>query len=247
MPERIETLFLDAGGVLVFPNWKRIADALASHGVQVDAASLAIAEPRAKQKLDIGETVRQTTDQQRGWLYFDLILTEAGVPLTSASDAALAELQAYHARENLWELVPDDVAPALSRLRSLGLKVVVVSNANGRLRQVFERLGLAGRVDLLIDSFEEGVEKPDPRLFQIALERSAGRAETTLHVGDLYHVDVIGARAAGLQAVLLDAAGLYDGYDCPRIGSLGELVELLAAGVSTRYAAPAAKNPTNHA
>ncbi len=68
-----------------------------------------------------------------------------------------------------------------------------------------------------------------------------------MHVGDLYHVDVIGARAAGLRAVLLDAAGLYEGYDCPRIGSLGELADLLTAGASATWAAPAAKKPTNHA
>jgi putative hydrolase of the HAD superfamily len=234
MSVRIETVFLDAGGVLVFPNWRRIADTLAAHGVHVDAGSLASAEPRAKQRLDTGKTVLKTTDRERGWIYFDLILTEAGVPLTPASDAALAELHAYHARQNLWELVPDEVAPTLARLRALGLKLVVVSNANGRLRQAFEHLGLAERIDMLFDSFEEGVEKPDPRLFQIALERSASRAETTLHVGDLYHVDIVGARAAGLQTLLLDASGLYDGYDCPRIGSLGELVDLFAEGMSSR-------------
>jgi len=49
-----------------------------------------------------------------------------------------------------------------------------------------------------------------------------------MHVGDLYSVDVVGARAAGLQPVLLDTAGLYEGVDCERIRSLGDLCELLA-------------------
>jgi len=48
-----------------------------------------------------------------------------------------------------------------------------------------------------------------------------------MHVGDLYNVDVVGARAAGLRAVLLDAASLYEGVDCQRIHSLTELCELL--------------------
>jgi putative hydrolase of the HAD superfamily len=229
MPLRIETLFLDAGGVLVFPNWARISNALAGRGVRVDGALLAAAEPRAKQKLDLGDTIHATSDTQRGWLYFNLILEEAGVPLSPDTDAALAELQEYHERENLWEVVPDDVPGSLAELRTLGLKLVVVSNANGKLRHLFDRLGLTPRVDVLFDSFEEGVEKPDPRLFQIALRRSGSRAEATMHVGDLYHVDVVGARAAGLQAVLFDSAGLYGGYDCPRIGSLGAVVELLTA------------------
>jgi putative hydrolase of the HAD superfamily len=75
----------------------------------------------------------------------------------------------------------------------------------------------------MLDSHEEGVEKPDPRLFEIALERSGAQRGETLHVGDLYHVDVQGARGAGLDAVLLDPADLYAGFDCRRIRSLGEL------------------------
>jgi len=74
------------------------------------------------------------------------------------------------------------------------------------------------------------VEKPDPRMFEMALERSGARAETTIHVGDLYHVDVVGARAAGLRGVLLDEADLYPEADCPRIRGLAELVDGLKAG-----------------
>jgi HAD superfamily hydrolase (TIGR01549 family) len=227
---KIETLFLDAGGVLVFPNWTRVSHALRRHGTDVGAAALARAEPRAKWQLDLGDTVQGTSDAQRGWLYFNLVLEQAGIPLTAATDAALDELHRYHAAENLWELVPDDVVPALARLRALGLQLVVVSNANGRLRRAFTRLGLADKVDLLFDSFEEGVEKPDPRLFRIALERSGARAETTMHVGDLYHVDVVGARSAGLQALLLDPESLYAGYDCPRVRTLDEVADLLMDG-----------------
>ena len=223
----IETVFLDAGGVLVFPNWERVAGALAAHNVHVDAQILARAEPKAKLRLDRDDG-QSKNDAERGWLYFNLILNEAGVALSDATEAALADLRLYHADQNLWELVPPDIEPALERLKALGLKLVVVSNANGRLRHLFERIGLADHFDVLLDSFDEGVEKPDPRLFEIALERSGARRESTMHVGDLYSVDVIGARAAGLQPVLLDAAGLYEGADCERIHSFGELCELLA-------------------
>ena len=229
----VHTLFLDAGGVLVFPNWTRVSEALARYDVRVAPDALAIAEPLAKRRLDVGDTIRGTSDRERGWIYFNLILEEAGVEQSRATDAALQDLRDYHDRDNLWEYVPDDVKPTLATLRALGPKLVVVSNANGRLRHLFARVGLADRFDVLFDSFEEGVEKPDPRLFHIALERSGGRPETTMHVGDLYHVDVVGARAAGLQAVLLDAGGLYEGYDCPRIRAFSELPDLLNAGVET--------------
>lgn len=62
----------------------------------------------------------------------------------------------------------------------------------------------------------------------IALARSGATAATTIHVGDLHHVDVVGARAAGITPVLLDVAGLYPDCDCLRIQSLTELIAALA-------------------
>lgn len=223
----IQTVFLDAGGVLVFPNWSRVSDALARHGVIVPPAVLAAADPHGKKRLDHGDHIQATNDQQRGWTYFNLVLTEAGVELSDATAAGLRELNEYHQTANLWETVPDDVRPALETLRRRGYRLVVVSNANGRLRHLFERVGLIDAVDALFDSCDEGVEKPDPRFFNIALQRTNSTPETTVHVGDLYHVDVVGARAAGIRPVLLDIAGLYQGCDCARVRSLDGLIEFL--------------------
>ncbi len=227
MPPRpaLDTVFLDAGGVLVHPSWSRVAEALARHGVPAAAASLAAAEPHAMRALDEATLIGRTDDDKRGWLYFNLVLRHAGIALSDATDAALAELREYHARENLWELVDPEVVPAVSALKARGLRLVVVSNANGRLRHLFDRLDLARWFDHLLDSHEWGVEKPDARLFHLAVEHSGADPARTVHVGDLYHVDVAGARAAGLrEAVLFDVAGLYPNADCPRVASLGELV-----------------------
>ena len=84
---------------------------------------------------------------------------------------------------------------------------------------------------LRLDSFEEGVEKPDPRLFQIALQKAHADAATTIHVGDLYQIDVVGARGAGIRGVLLDEGGLYEDADCPRVRSLEDLGQQIANGV----------------
>ena len=229
----IQTVFLDAGGVLVNPNWVRVGAALATHGVDVSADLLAAAEPPAKRRLDTGETIRATNDQQRGWTYFNLVLAEAGIPLSAATDAALRDLHDYHQQFNLWETVPDGVRPALAALRAKGFRLVVLSNANGTLRSMFTRLDLASAVDVLFDSCEEGVEKPDPRFFQLALPRVGATADTTVHVGDLFHVDVVGARAAGIRPVLLDVADLYPDADCLRVSSLPALVDVLQEEAST--------------
>jgi putative hydrolase of the HAD superfamily len=225
----IHTVFLDAGGIVVYPNWSRVSETMERHGVLVTAQALSDAEPRAKQRLDRGETIQGTNDEQRGWTYFDLVLAEAGVPLTASTAAALVELNAYHRQFNLWETVPEDVPPALAALRARGLRLVVVSNANGTLLSMFTRLGLAPAFDVVFDSHVVGIEKPDPRYFQLALEQSGARAETTVHVGDLYHVDVVGARAAGIRAILLDAGNLYADYDCPRVRTIGEVVDLIGS------------------
>ena len=225
----IDTVFLDAGGVLVNPNWERVASALEAHGLTVAPAVLEAAEPHAKKQLDTGDKVQATNDESRGWLYFNLVLQHAGLALSERTEAALRDLARYHAQHNLWESVPADVPRALERLRHSGRRLVVVSNANGTLGPHFARLGLADYFDVLIDSQVEGVEKPDPRLFERALERASARRESTLHAGDFFHIDVVGARAAGLEAWLVDVAGLYSGHDCVRVKSLTDLVERLLA------------------
>jgi HAD superfamily hydrolase (TIGR01549 family) len=226
----IDTVFLDAGGVLVHPSWSRVSAALAEAGVTVATAALAAAEPHAMRQLDEATIIGSTDDRKRGWLYFNLVLDAAGVAQSPRTDAALESLRQYHDAHNLWEHVDADVVPALRSFRERGLRLVVVSNANGRLRALFDRLDLTQWFDALLDSHEWGVEKPDPRLFHLALAESGADAASTVHVGDLYHVDVAGARAAGLaDAVLFDVADLYPGVDCPRVRELGELSAWLDA------------------
>jgi HAD superfamily hydrolase (TIGR01549 family) len=233
-PRRVvRTLFLDAGGVLVYPNWQRVSDTLARHGVVADASVLARADVRVRRQLDRPEYAHARSDEARNDRYFDVLRRETGIAASAAADAAFAELMSYHAERNLYESIPDDVVPALDRLRALDLRLVLVSNANGTVHAQMERLGLAPYLDLILDSQCEGVEKPDPEIFRRALARSGATAETTVHVGDLYYVDVLGARAAGIEGWLLDAGRLYSDVDCPRVATLGELCdrmrELVAA------------------
>ena len=224
---RVQTVFLDAGGVLVWPNWSRVAGALRAHGVEADPQRLADADALARFALDQAHVIGSSTDQRRSKSFLDLVLIEAGLEHSPATDAALTEIRAYHNEHNLWEIVPDFVVPALEQLRRAQYKLVVVSNANGTLHRKFDRLGLTKMFDVVIDSHVEGVEKPDPRIFELALTRSHSTAETTVHAGDFYNIDVTGARAAGLQPVLIDERDLHRDADCPRIRSIAELPALL--------------------
>jgi putative hydrolase of the HAD superfamily len=119
------------------------------------------------------------------------------------------------------------VAPALRRFRALDLTLAIASNANGALHRCLDRVGLAPYFHAICDSSIEGVEKPDSRFFRIVMARAGATPESTLHVGDLYHVDVTGARRAGIRAMLLDPHGLYEAFDVDRVRSLGELADRL--------------------
>ncbi len=225
----IETIFLDAGGVLIHPNFDRVAEALQRRGVGTTGASLREVEPRAKRDLEDPSFIRSSDDDSRGLVYFATVLRRAGIEIDDSVREALTELRAYHAEHNLWETKDNDLIPFLVRLRARGLRRVVVSNANGTLHAHFDRLGLTPYFDAVFDSYVEKVEKPDPRFFEIALERSGSRKESTVHVGDFYEIDVVGARSAGLAAILLDPTGLNSDRDCVRVASLNELAEHLGA------------------
>ena len=223
----IELLSLDAGGVLVFPNFERISDTLVRHGIRVAADALRAADPHGRLAGDTAERVTAMNDADRGSLYFRVMFDRAGVPADAPVQGVLDDLWAYHSAHNLWEYVPPDVLPALERLAATGLTLAIGSNANGIIHRVFERTGLRRYFSVICDSHVEGVEKPDRRFFEILVARAGGRPETTLHVGDLYHVDVVGARRAGLQAALLDPHDLHAGADVLRVRTLDELVTVV--------------------
>lgn len=220
----MKLLLFDAGGTLVFPDWALIAEALARHGVRVDPAALEAAEPRARWRMDRPDLIARSTDRSRWRIFFDEVLREAGV--SSWPDEPFEELHALHERENLWSHVPDLTRRALDRLR--GRRMGVVSNANGTVRRKLVRLGLDAYFEDIVDSHDVGVEKPDPRIFEIALKRLGAAPVDAVYVGDFYHLDVAGARAAGIDAFLLDPLGLHADKDCRRIRTLEEFADAVA-------------------
>jgi putative hydrolase of the HAD superfamily len=121
-----------------------------------------------------------------------------------------------------------DSEPALRSLRERELRVVVVSNWDCSLGEVVERCGLDELIDGAVSSAEAGARKPDPAIFDPALELAGCEASEALHVGDTAEEDVGGARAAGIPVLLLDREGAAEAGDGPvTIASLNEIVEHL--------------------
>jgi putative hydrolase of the HAD superfamily len=118
-----------------------------------------------------------------------------------------------------------DVPPALAALREAGVRIVVVSNWDASLHERLHQTGLAGLVDGALASAEIGAAKPERAIFTAALELAGSVAEETWHVGDSPEADVVGARRAGLHAVLIAREGRVPA-DVPVIESLAELLPL---------------------
>jgi len=105
--------------------------------------------------------------------------------------------------------------------------MAVISNSEGTVEQILEEVDLRDNFEIVIDSFLVGVEKPDPRIFEIALESLEWDHADTIYLGDIFYIDVWGANQAGLGAIHLDKMGLYKGWEGERIPSLRELPEWL--------------------
>jgi putative hydrolase of the HAD superfamily len=162
--------------------------------------------------------------------FMAMILEEAGLALSgSPLDRVLDEIYAHHRARNLWHRPHPAARSVLALLKTSGFKLAVVSNAGGDVRDLLTRLGLAAQLDAILDSGIVGIEKPDPRIFHLAARDLGVTAADCIHVGDLYSVDVTGARAAGAEPVLLDPAGLWPQDDCVKVPDLAAVPDLVGS------------------
>ena len=118
----------------------------------------------------------------------------------------------------------DDVVPVLEELRRLGMRLGVVSNWDSRLPRLLELLDLARHFEAVGVSHLEGVEKPDPELFRRVLSRLGAEPGDALHVGNVEETDLAGARAAGIDGVLIDRTGRVGRSAWPDLRELPRLV-----------------------
>jgi len=102
-------------------------------------------------------------------------------------------------------------------------RLAVISNSDGHMNERLASLGFGPYFEHVTDSRNVGHEKPALQIFQAALSAMSVRADRALYLGDIYAVDYLGAQKAGMNAVLMDVAGVYADTNLPRINSLAEL------------------------
>lgn len=157
---------------------------------------------------------------------YAIVCRELGI----ADDAPLLARRVYDQFERADRWRPyDDVLPVLLRLRDRGLRLGVISNWDLRLRKLLGDLGLSELFDVIVCSAEVGIRKPDPRIFERACEAVGVAPQDAVHVGDHGYADLLGARSAGLRAVLIDRQGGEPAAAGPApISSFDELEDMLA-------------------
>lgn len=147
-----------------------------------------------------------------------------------AEELAMAVYDAFGSSER-WRAW-DDVRPAFERLRDRGVRVGVISNWDRRLQGLLDGLGFSDIVEVVIASADVGLRKPDPRIFELACTRLGVEPARSVHVGDHLYADVLGARAAGLEPVLIDRhGGAPQQPGTPLICTLDDLDHVLDEGV----------------
>jgi putative hydrolase of the HAD superfamily len=223
-------VLFDLGNTLHHLDHAWIADCITAHGHPTTARRVHEAEYLGKADVDRRFRARRDpgTDSSRHTDYVGIILEALGVP-PDRRPAIAAALHEENQRHGLWRVMHDDTPAVLDALRARGLRLAVVSNADGRVAAALAASGLDHHFTAVVDSHLVGIEKPDPRIFQLALAACDVDPAEALFVGDIYEIDVVGARNAGMDAVLIDPLSLYGAVDCRRIAHLRELLELIAA------------------
>ncbi len=156
------------------------------------------------------------------WIFHSYLLKD----LDENPDGLVRELVQNTQKSANWDQILPGTRAALDRIAAR-YRIAVISNADGKIENVLSRCGIAECFQSITDSGVVGFEKPRPEIFEAALKTLNARADESLYVGDVYSVDYLGARNAGMQAVLFDVSGAYRDRKEPRVDSLEQLEDWL--------------------
>ncbi len=159
--------------------------------------------------------------------YPKAILTESGVKAPGELSLKIIKRVREQFKKVTFALF-DDVLSTLKTLKQQNFVLGLLTNLARDMGSICRGLGLEPYLDFVVTSKEVGADKPKPPIFLAALDKAGVNAPEAVHVGDQYKLDVIGARAVGINPILIDR---YDTYpevsDCPRIHNLTELAQHL--------------------
>jgi putative hydrolase of the HAD superfamily len=229
---RYRAVFFDAGETLVHPHPTfpdLFSKVLAREGYDVDTEVIRerihIVSDRFAHAAETNELWTTTPERSRAFWHdvYGIFFRELGIPDTNGLiDTVYAEFTdlANYA-------VFEDVVPMLRRLRDAGLRLGIISNFEEWLERLLDQLGVGEYFDVRVISGVEGMEKPDPRIFELAMSRAGVDAASSVYVGDSPKFDVEPAAALGMLPVLIDRRERFPDAPGTRITSMQELPGVL--------------------
>ncbi len=237
----IKAVFLDAGFTLIHPQPVpvQLAEIAALHGINADAALMTAALHDAgdlfRVALEGDADIWASEDKvHKFWDGYYTVLLQHGAEELPADKVELALAATYELYNTHlgWQLYPE-VMDTLDALKRRGYRIGIISDWGARLAgRIMGPLGVADHCDFIIASASVGLSKPSAALFNLALGRANVQPEQTIMVGDNYLSDVLGARGAGIEGILLDRWKHYADPaiprpDCLLINALDELLVIL--------------------
>ncbi len=209
-------IFFDVGNTLLFPNRARMLAPVPADRHPTLERWQAL-ERRTKQEFDQG-MIDGKVDHSFWWTFHTYLLREIKALDDGVRDALVENTQ----NSANWDQILPGTRDALERIRQ-DYAIGVISNADGKIDAVLRRCGIADCFESITDSGIVGQEKPHPAIFAAALREMKAEAAESLYVGDMYSVDYVGARSAGMEAILFDVAGAYREQEFARVESLAGL------------------------
>ena len=229
-----DTVIFDAAGTLVgrdspdfFEEFFVVAAGELGTAVTLDRVKAALAKTMEEEPRFRTREGRMSTPEQTRRYFLDLyarVLNAAGV-----EGDLMPGLQEYYDRfqDGRYLEVYGDVRPTLEALKARGVRLGVLSNWSEHLGLVLERLDLDRYFSFLVVSAEAGCEKPDEKIFRLAVDRAETPIERILYIGDYPEEDILPAERIGLDALLIDRYEKYARYRLPSIRRLTDVPGLI--------------------
>jgi HAD superfamily hydrolase (TIGR01549 family) len=221
MTEEFDAIMLDLGGTMVDlspPREVVLTGLLSKHGLETPVERTARVLAKADGKFDEDFAKLDGKEETTFWSKYDMfVLKELGFTgdIAHFSKEAGELFDKIIPKVESWAAYPD-TKPILEMMEKKDLVLGVVSNATDLAVRVLDNLGLTKYFDTIVVSQEVGVRKPSPEIFRIAAKRAGVSPSRCLYAGDKFSVDVVGAKRAGMNAVLIDRVGAYPNAKCIR-------------------------------
>jgi FMN phosphatase YigB (HAD superfamily) len=227
---RPEALLMDVGGVFLLPDHDRIRGAFVRAESTVSPSDEALDGAHYRAAAGFTTATDALSDWAACWQAYLRDYVEACAVPPAEREEVHRHLDSEFADAALWSAVAPGVREGLQLVAGTGVKLGIVSNADGVMAERLRGLellqvgpGLGVEVGCVIDSGAVGVMKPDPRIFELALDALGVRAEAAWYLGDIPGIDVVGARRAGLRPFLIDPLDLHHDADFDRVDSLAAI------------------------